>query len=75
MEFLAFHKLSVYLSAIAQMEGAVVSIAAGNEGNSRHHYESTMLLGVGKEIVDLNVGPNEKGLYLEFWETFPIPLD
>jgi subtilisin family serine protease len=53
------------------MEGVAVSIAAGNEGNSRHHYERNMLLGINSDTVELNVGPNEKGLYFEIWGNVP----
>jgi subtilisin family serine protease len=63
--------LSGYLSAVAQMEGVAVSIAAGNEGNNRHHYERLMLPGTDMDTVDLNVGPNEKGLYFEIWGAVP----
>ncbi len=63
--------ISNYLTTVAQMKGVAVSIAAGNEGTSRHHFESTMLRGTDIENVELNVAPNEKGLYLEIWGDVP----
>lgn len=70
--------LGSYLSSVAQMDKVSVCIGAGNEGNSRHHFESTMLSGVNNETVELNVGLNEQGLYLEIWgdspNTFGIDL-
>lgn len=63
--------LSIYLTNIAQVNRIAVSIAAGNEGNSRHHYGNTLPLGVDVDIVELNVGPNEPGLYMEIWGDVP----
>ena len=63
--------LSAYLSSVGQMEGVAVSIAAGNEGNSRHHYERNMLIGTNLDTIDLNVGPDESGLYFEIWGDVP----
>ncbi len=63
--------LSIYLSSVAQLNGVTVSIAAGNEGNSRNHYETTMLTGTNTETIELNIGPNLPGLYLEIWANSP----
>lgn len=63
--------LSDYLSSVGLMEGVSVSIAAGNEGSSRHHYERIMLPGTNLETIDLNIGPDEKGLYFEIWGDVP----
>lgn len=63
--------LGTYLTSIAQINGVTVSIAAGNEGNSKHHYESTMLQGTDNDTVELNVGPNVQGLYFEIWGNVP----
>ncbi len=66
-----FNTLSSYLSSVAQLNGVAVTIAAGNEGNSGHHYESIMTAGINSETVELNVGQNEPGLYLEIWGSAP----
>ncbi len=63
--------ISTYLSSITQRQGVAVTIAAGNEGNSRHHYERTMMQGTEVDTVELNVGPNEQGLYFEIWGDIP----
>lgn len=63
--------LSVYLTSVAQMNGVSVCIGAGNEGISRHHYESKMLPETESETVELSVGPNTTGLYLEIWGDSP----
>ena len=63
--------LSSYLSTVTQRKGVAVTIAAGNEGLSRHHFESIMPKGTDVENVELNVAPNEKGLYFEIWADVP----
>lgn len=63
--------LSAYLSTLAQLENIAITIAAGNEGNSRHHYEGTLPRGTDADIVELNIGPNEQGLYFEIWGEIP----
>ena len=63
--------LSAYLSSLAQLDNIAITIAAGNEGNSRHHYEGTLPRGTDADIVELNIGPNEQGLYFEIWGEIP----
>lgn len=63
--------LSSYLSAIADIRGIGVTIAAGNEGNTGHHYESIIARGVEYETVELRVGPNESGFSMELWGDSP----
>ncbi|MDF2512974.1 MAG: hypothetical protein K0S04_2840 [Herbinix sp.] len=63
--------LSTYLSSLAQMNGIAVTVAAGNEGNTRRHFESIMQSGTNEETIQLNVGPNEKGFVLEIWGDSP----
>ncbi len=67
----ATDSLSIYLSSLAQLENITVTIAAGNEGNSRHHYEGILPRGTNEDIVELNIGPNEQGLYFEIWGEIP----
>lgn len=70
--------LNIYLNTVSQMDGIAVSIGAGNEGNSRLHFESLMGIGKNTETVDLNVGENEPGFMMEIWgdapNTFAIEL-
>lgn len=63
--------LSMYLSSVTQMDGVAVVIAAGNEGNSKHHFESLMRIGTNIETVDLIVGPAEQGFTIEIWGNPP----
>lgn len=59
--------LSSYLSSIAAENGVSVSIAAGNEGNSGHHYYGTVQKGQEADQVELRVGPGTKGFSMELW--------
>ncbi|MFU0827414.1 MAG: Peptidase [Lachnoclostridium sp.] len=63
--------LSSYLSAIADIRGVGVTIAAGNEGNTGHHYEAIIARGVEYETVELRVGPDEPGFSMELWGNAP----
>lgn len=63
--------LSSLVSTTSQIDGIVVSIAAGNEGNSRHHYEGMVKAGNKSDLVEINVGPNEYGFTLEVWGNPP----
>lgn len=68
-----------FLTTLTQMDGVSVSIAAGNEGNSRNHYEGRLRPGIDNESIELNVGPNEPGFVMEIWadapNTFSIELN
>ena len=66
-----FGSISAYLSNLSQNDGVSIAIAAGNEGNSRHHFESVLSIGVNTETIELIVGPNEPGLYMEIWGDVP----
>lgn len=63
--------LSSYLSRIADFRGVAVSIAAGNEGISGHHYSSTLSRANEYDTVELRVGPDEPGFSMEFWGNVP----
>jgi subtilisin family serine protease len=70
--------LSRYLSTIAGMSGVAVTIAAGNEGNTRHHYHG-MVNEINKfDTVELIVGADNPGFTMEFWgktaATFSIDI-
>lgn len=63
--------LSRYLTTVAGMNGITVSIAGGNEGNSRHHCLGSVS-GTGDfDTVELNVGRNVSGFSMEFWGSTP----
>ena len=63
--------LAGYLSRIAMENGRSVSISAGNEGNSRHHYYGKIQQGNKYDTMELNVGPNESGFTMELWGKAP----
>jgi subtilisin family serine protease len=61
--------LSSYLSYLAVQKNVCVSIAAGNEGNSGHHYMGSVLKGAKYDTVELKVGPKVSGFSMELWGT------
>lgn len=63
--------LSTYLSRIAGLSGNGVVVAAGNEGNERHHYSGAINPTTGYDTVELNVGENEAGFAMELWGNSP----
>ncbi|QHQ61529.1 S8 family serine peptidase [Anaerocolumna sedimenticola] len=63
--------LSSYLSDVADTAGRAVSIAGGNEGTSRHHFQETISRGTESVTVELRVGPNEGGFSMELWGNAP----
>lgn len=63
--------LSSYVSLIATIEGISVSVAAGNEGNSRRHYFGRVDKVIGYDTVELNVADNESGFSMELWGQRP----
>ena len=63
--------LSRYISELATQEGFSISIAAGNEGNSGHHYLGDIQNEKSADKVDLKVGENVSGFSMEFWGQTP----
>jgi len=63
--------LSTYLTTIADQNGIGVSIAAGNEGDSGHHYSAIVEEKIGYDTVELKVGINNKGFSMELWGNSP----
>lgn len=59
--------LSRYLSNIADQNGVALVVAAGNEGNSGHHYYGEVTGTEEFETVELRVGPGEIGFTMELW--------
>ena len=46
-----------------------ISVAAGNEGSARHHYEGT--IENGTDVMEINVAQDENGFVLEVWGEVP----
>lgn len=63
--------LSNLLSIGGDFPGVSVSIAAGNEGNTRRHFFAEITAEAGFSTVELSVADNEPGFSLEFWGTAP----
>lgn len=84
--------LAGYLNRIAEKRSRVVVVCGGNEGNTGHHYQGSFYLadqgnsgggspGGGRtqiQDVEIRVGENERGIWLEFWgkqpESFQIAV-
>lgn len=63
--------LSALLSVMANFPGVVISIAAGNEGNTRRHFYGEIDRSIGYKTVELNVGDVEKSFSMELWGDGP----
>jgi len=63
--------LSTYVTSIASQNGIGISIAAGNEGDSGHHYSAIVEEKIGYDTVELKVAPNNKGFSMELWGNSP----
>jgi subtilisin family serine protease len=62
---------SSYLSLIATRPNTCVVVAGGNEGNTRRHYYGTVNPTTGFDVVELNIGENERGFSMELWGQSP----
>ncbi|MBH1940448.1 S8 family peptidase [Mobilitalea sibirica] len=63
--------LSALLSVAANFPGIAISIAAGNEGNKRRHFFSTVDPAIGSVTMELNVSEDEEGFSMELWGAGP----
>ena len=59
------------LSTLASLVGVCISVSAGNEGSSMHHYHGQIQQGSKYDTMELNVGPNETGFSMEIWGKAP----
>lgn len=59
--------LSRMLSSNAIGAPNSISVAAGNEGNSRHHFRGVIETETGSRTMEIVVGENEPGFYMEIW--------
>lgn len=63
--------LDEVVSVTGRFPGVVVTIAAGNEGNSRRHYTGIIDPNIGYNTIELNVAEDEKGFAMEIWGNMP----
>lgn len=63
--------LSGVLDTVALKRPRGVVIAAGNEGNQRHHFAGEILDGQEYQNVEISVGEGTKGFVLEMWAEAP----
>lgn len=55
----------------ADFPGISIVVAVGNEGNKKRHFYSQINPATGFSTVELNVGPNEAGFFMELWGAMP----
>lgn len=63
--------LDYITSYISNFLGFAVVVAAGNEGNKKRHFFSTISPSAEIGTVELNIGVNEKGFSMELWGKEP----
>ncbi|MBP3926435.1 MAG: S8 family peptidase, partial [Clostridium sp.] len=67
--------LSQYLNEAGRKFRTSICIAAGNEGNARHHYQGITLPRNAPDIAELRVAEGESGFTMELWGTSLTPYD
>jgi subtilisin family serine protease len=60
-----------FLSAMGRYGDVSIVVAAGNEGNRNHHYYGELNPAVGYNEVEINIGEDEPGVFVEFWGNSP----
>lgn len=64
---LGANALSQYVDYVANFSQVSVSVAAGNEGNTRNHSTGIFSQGRDNVVTELRVAEREQGFTLEFW--------
>ncbi len=67
--------LSRYLNAIALKRSRAVVVAGGNEGNASHHYNGRLDDEQRTRDVEVRVGDNALGFWLEIWGRLPDTIN
>lgn len=64
-----------YLDFVASKRSRAVVVSGGNEGNASHHFQGDMKeqsrIGSNSVPVEIRVGENSEGFFLEFWGNVP----
>lgn len=63
--------LSTHLNNLSSVPRLAVTIAAGNEGNSRRHYKGEITAGQSYNEFELRVGQEDKYFSMEIWQKSP----
>ncbi len=64
-------KLATLINDLTTRKQRMVVCAAGNEALHRHHYKGTIVEQRDYETVEINVGENVSGFYLQIWSEVP----
>lgn len=64
---LGTNALSQYVDYVANFSQVSVSVAAGNEGNTRNHSTGIFFQGREQVVTELRVAEREQGFTMEFW--------
>ena len=67
--------LSRYLDLIALKRSRAVVVTGGNEGNAAHHFEGQLETREPSRDVEVRVGENALGFWLEFWGSLPDTIN
>lgn len=59
--------LALTMDSVTRNPQTAITVAAGNEGNTRHHYEGTIQPEQREITVELRVGEEKQGFFVEFW--------
>lgn len=65
--------LEGFLQGVSAAANVIAVIAAGNEGNSGHHYRGTVTADASEEV-EINVGEDEPGFLVFLWAGLPNRL-
>lgn len=63
--------LALQLSTLADSPRTGITVAVGNEGNKGRHFRGRIDPQIGNTVVELNVGEEDKGFFMEFWGDSP----
>lgn len=63
--------LSFFLDQIGEKSNHVVVVAAGNEANSRHHYQGNIFQNGDSDAVEVSVARGTNGFTMELWGRAP----
>ena len=72
--YLGLGIMNDYLSTMGLLGNVAIVVAAGNEGNSGHHFFGEINPTIGYNVVELNVGDNEPEFLLKFVVNAPNAL-